>query len=47
MTSARDQLLITLSEAASQQPERIKVAEAQLKQWETAPEFYSTLLVSY
>ncbi|CAG8490758.1 5104_t:CDS:10 [Diversispora eburnea] len=44
MASARNQLLITLSEAASQQLERIKVAEAQLKQWEIAPEFYSTLL---
>ncbi|RHZ44599.1 hypothetical protein Glove_718g39 [Diversispora epigaea] len=44
MDSARNQLLITLSEAASQQPERIKVAETQLKQWEIAPEFYSTLL---
>jgi hypothetical protein len=46
MSSPRDQLLQTLAEAASQQPERIKVAEAQLKQWEVAPEFYSTLLVS-
>ncbi|RIB09431.1 armadillo-type protein [Gigaspora rosea] len=44
MASPRDQLLITLSEAASQQPEQIKVAEERLKQWEIAPEFYSTLL---
>ncbi|CAG8720427.1 13523_t:CDS:2, partial [Funneliformis mosseae] len=44
MSSPREQLLQTLAEAASQQPERIKVAEAQLKQWEVAPEFYSTLL---
>jgi hypothetical protein len=46
MSSPRDQLLQTLAEAASQQPERIKVAEAQLKQWEVVPEFYITLLVS-
>ncbi|CAG8720811.1 5657_t:CDS:2, partial [Dentiscutata heterogama] len=45
MTSPRDQLLITLSEAASQQPEQIKVAEERLKQWEIAPEFYSTLFL--
>ncbi|CAI2186080.1 9163_t:CDS:10, partial [Funneliformis geosporum] len=44
MSSPREQLLQTLAEAASQQPERIKVAETQLKQWEVAPEFYSTLL---
>ncbi|GBC10855.1 hypothetical protein RclHR1_09960006 [Rhizophagus clarus] len=44
MSSPRDQLLQTLAEAASQQPERIKVAEAQLKQWEVVPEFYITLL---
>ncbi|CAG8494007.1 26063_t:CDS:10, partial [Racocetra persica] len=44
MASPRDQLLITLSEAASQQPEQIKAAEERLKQWEIAPEFYSTLL---
>ncbi len=47
MSSPRNQLLQTLVEAASQQPERIKVAEAQLKQWEVASEFYSTLLVSW
>jgi hypothetical protein len=46
MSSPRDQLLQTLAEASSQQPERIKVAEAQLKQWEIVPEFYTTLLVS-
>ncbi|CAJ0650514.1 12985_t:CDS:10 [Entrophospora sp. SA101] len=44
MSSPREQLLFTLSEAASQEPERIKGAETQLKQWEVAPEFYSTLL---
>ena len=46
MSSPRDQLLQTLAEATSQQPERIKLAEAQLKQWEVVPEFFSTLLVS-
>ncbi|CAG8655095.1 235_t:CDS:10, partial [Cetraspora pellucida] len=44
MASPRDQLLITLSEAASQRPEQIKAAEERLKQWEIEPEFYSTLL---
>lgn len=46
MSSPRDQLLQTLAEATSQQPERIKLAEVQLKQWEVVPEFYITLLVS-
>uniref|UniRef100_U9SPB0 Importin N-terminal domain-containing protein n=1 Tax=Rhizophagus irregularis (strain DAOM 181602 / DAOM 197198 / MUCL 43194) TaxID=747089 RepID=U9SPB0_RHIID len=44
MSSPRDQLLQTLAEATSQQPERIKLAEVQLKQWEVVPEFYITLL---
>jgi len=46
MASPHNQLLLTLSDAASQQPDRIKLAETRLKEWETAPKFYSTLLVS-
>ncbi|CAG8586179.1 1331_t:CDS:10 [Paraglomus brasilianum] len=44
MASPHNQLLLTLSDAASQQPDRIKLAETRLKEWETAPKFYSTLL---
>ncbi|CAG8445796.1 3687_t:CDS:10 [Acaulospora colombiana] len=46
MASARDQLLTILSEAASQQPERMKAAEAQLKQWEVESKFYSTFAIN-
>ncbi|CAG8528258.1 11592_t:CDS:10 [Ambispora leptoticha] len=45
MSSPREQLLIILAQAVSQQqPELLKNAEATLKEWETAPEFHYTLL---
>ncbi|CAG8476007.1 4188_t:CDS:10 [Ambispora gerdemannii] len=45
MSSPREQLLLILAQAASQQqPELLKSAEATLKEWETAPEFHYTLL---
>ncbi|KAJ2963896.1 hypothetical protein NQZ79_g1053 [Umbelopsis isabellina] len=43
MSGARDQLLGVLYQAASQDPEKLKNAQQQLKQWETSPDFYSTL----
>ncbi|KAG2171814.1 hypothetical protein INT43_008194 [Umbelopsis isabellina] len=43
MSGARDQLLGVLYQAASQEPEKLKNAQQQLKQWETSPDFYSTL----
>ncbi|KAH8554929.1 armadillo-type protein [Umbelopsis sp. PMI_123] len=43
MTDARSQLLDVLDNAASQQPEKVKLAQQQLKQWETSPDFYATL----
>ena len=46
MTDARSQLLDVLDNAASQQPEKVKLAQQQLKQWETSPDFYATLQVS-
>lgn len=46
MSGARDQLLDVLYQAASQEPEKLKNAQQQLKQWETSPDFYSTLQVS-
>ncbi|KAI7828636.1 armadillo-type protein [Gamsiella multidivaricata] len=41
--SARDVLLSVLAEAASQEQGRMKNAVAQLQQWETTPQFNSTL----
>jgi hypothetical protein len=46
MTDARGQLLGVLDNAASQQPDKVKTAQQQLKQWETSPDFYATLQVS-
>jgi hypothetical protein len=46
MTDARGQLLGVLDNAASQQPDKMKTAQQQLKQWETSPDFYATLQVS-
>ncbi|KAL1914641.1 uncharacterized protein VTP21DRAFT_8052 [Calcarisporiella thermophila] len=42
-SAARLQLIAVLVDASSQQPDRLKQAELQLKQWETAPEFYASL----
>ncbi|KAG9306619.1 hypothetical protein G9A89_004816 [Geosiphon pyriformis] len=44
MSSARDQLLLALAQATSQEAAQIKAAETMLKQWETVPDFYITLL---
>jgi hypothetical protein len=46
MADPRGQLLAVLHDAASQQPEKLKGAQQQLKQWETSPDFYATLQVS-
>ncbi|ORY05326.1 ARM repeat-containing protein [Basidiobolus meristosporus CBS 931.73] len=43
MSTPKEQLLTALSEIASQEPERLKPAEAQLKQWETSPDFHAIL----
>ncbi|KAK9767575.1 hypothetical protein K7432_002546 [Basidiobolus ranarum] len=43
MSTPKEQLLAALTEIASQVPERLKPAEAQLKQWETSPDFHVTL----
>ncbi|KAG5463020.1 MAG: hypothetical protein BJ554DRAFT_2327 [Olpidium bornovanus] len=43
MASARDRLLATLADASSQQPERLRAAEAQLKEWEGSPHFLAAL----
>ncbi|RUS22823.1 armadillo-type protein [Endogone sp. FLAS-F59071] len=43
MADPRVQLIQVLQEAASQHPERLKVAEQQLKRWEIEREFYATL----
>lgn len=47
MADPRGQLLAVLHDAASQQPEKLKGAQQQLKQWETSPDFYATLQVSW
>ena len=44
MNSAGQLVVACLGEASSQNPASIKQAEARLKQWETEPGFYSTLL---
>ncbi|RKP15345.1 armadillo-type protein, partial [Piptocephalis cylindrospora] len=41
--SARDHLLHALGEITSQQPERLKAAEANLRLWEVEPQFYPTV----
>lgn len=43
--SARDHLLHALGEITSQQPERLKAAEANLRLWEVEPQFYPTIQV--
>ncbi|KAI9306866.1 armadillo-type protein [Cunninghamella echinulata] len=43
MSDPRSQLLAVLTEAASQDVNRIKQAEELLKQWEIAPSFFATL----
>ena len=47
MADPRGQLLAVLHDAASQQPEKLKGAQQHLKQWETSPDFYATLQVSW
>ena len=41
----RDEVLVALSHACSQNPVLIKEAERQLKMWETQAGFYSLLMV--
>ena len=43
--SACPLVLHVLNQACSQQPELLKPAEEQLKQWETQPGFYTILQV--
>ena len=42
----RDEVLVALSHACSQNPVLVKEAERQLKMWETQAGFYSLLMVS-
>ena len=43
----RDEVLLALSSACSQNPVLVKEAEGKLKTWETQPGFYSLLMVRH
>lgn len=46
ITSTQNIVIEALQRASSQNPDILKPAEEKLREWETQPGFYSTLLVS-